>query len=402
MQLDKNLFVSIKYFITAALLLPWIGTEYSYLALLVVFFSAIFFSKLQKSKLKSISSKILYGLPFLIFISWMYGVVVGLINNVPISHVFSNFFGLSVYLIFYALSGIGFDNKSIYKIILNAALVVLLYDGWLLAAGFIEGGVFSIIAESISDYRVKYDPAVLYFSPFILSFMIFVFGPSRLRISNMAFPFEIKNALLVMLFSVIFILLTMSKGIILVYVGFLLVSLIFAFSNLIFNFKATKAFLLLILFLVVFVVKYFDILIFVVNSFGKFEDSNAVRDLQFSYIFDEISFVGAGLGAPLRSGYYRSEDAPYGFELTYLNLMHKLGFMSGVLFFSYVLVIFQALRNIIYRHEFWMSVFVLGLMSYLVVGYGNPILIAPNFVLIHVLSMIILINCSNKNNEKLN
>jgi hypothetical protein len=110
------------------------------------------------------------------------------------------------------------------------------------------------------------------------------------------------------------------------------------------------------------------------------------------YLINEITLAGSGLGSSLHSGYIRDYDSPYGFELTYLNLVHKLGFASIAIFLSYIVVIICALLSLMYKNKFWSGIFILGAMTYVILGYGNPVLLSPNFVLIHVMCIIIILN----------
>lgn len=395
MQLDKNTSVLLRLLIVLALILPWFGTGYAYLALIAIFCYSLFFKNTINSKIFSLGNY-LYFMPFLIFVSWLYGVSVGLIAGHPVSHVFSNFFGLSFYLIFYALDRVRLNNNSVVQVVFISALVVFIYDSWIFISDLINGGVFSVVANSISDYRVKYDPAVLYFSPFILYYLICSFSSAKLISKNNVFMPAMRHNLTFLGFSIIFIFLSMSKGIILVFALLLVFSLAFGFYNFLFNFRIRWEFLIALCILIFAVIALSDFFVFLASSFGKQEESNSVRDMQLSLILDEFSLIGSGLGAPLRSGYFRSEELPYGFELTYFNIIHKLGIFSIFLFLSYLAVIFEATKFLFKTNKISVGIFVLGLMSYLVVGYGNPILLSPNFVLVHVLCMILLKKNINK------
>jgi hypothetical protein len=121
-----------------------------------------------------------------------------------------------------------------------------------------------------------------------------------------------------------------------------------------------------------------------------------VRDEQFGLIVNEFTFHGSGLGAILSSGYVRSIEAPYGFELTFLNLFHKIGFMILPLLISYILPLIYGLCFIIKRnHSSVIGAFLIGAMSFIIPGYANPMLLASNFVMIHILCLYIIYNKNN-------
>ena len=130
----------------------------------------------------------------------------------------------------------------------------------------------------------------------------------------------------------------------------------------------------------------------ITNSFSDQEGSNTVRAEQFGYIENELTFIGSGLGAVLRSGYIRSPEAPYGFELSFLNLVHKLGWACIPLFLSYFLPIGYGLKLIFCRreHDILAGAFIIGVIGFIIPGYGNPLLFASNIILFHCLGLLLV------------
>jgi hypothetical protein len=128
----------------------------------------------------------------------------------------------------------------------------------------------------------------------------------------------------------------------------------------------------------------------IIHSYSLQEVSNITRIEQFGYLVSELTFFGNGLGSSLSSGYVRSTRS-YGFELTYVNIVHKLGVFSIFLFSSYVITLMVASIRIIRRVCVFESLFVIGLIGYLVVGAGNPILLSTSAVILHCVAMYILV-----------
>ena len=83
-------------------------------------------------------------------------------------------------------------------------------------------------------------------------------------------------------------------------------------------------------------------------TFSSEESSNNIRTEQASFLIREFSLFGSGLGSSLESGYSR-DSTGYGFELTYLNIIHKLGVFSMALFLYYLSTIILIVYRILHR-----------------------------------------------------
>ena len=125
-------------------------------------------------------------------------------------------------------------------------------------------------------------------------------------------------------------------------------------------------------------------------TFSNKEISNSLRATQSGYLIKEFSVLGAGLGTPLQSGYVRDQTG-YGFELTYLNIIHKLGLFSVALFGYYFATLALLFYRIFHRKFLLGSFLSLGLMGYLIVGAGNPLLLSAAAVALHSLAVYILL-----------
>lgn len=134
-----------------------------------------------------------------------------------------------------------------------------------------------------------------------------------------------------------------------------------------------------------------------VAAFGSTLESELVegsRDEQRSFLVNEFSFFGSGLGAALKSGYSR-DVLGYSFELNYENLIHKVGVFSFVVFLSYFLTFVMIFKKYFKTGDPEIFGVSLGLLFFLIPGYGNPILFAPTTVILHCI--IIYINRINVN-----
>jgi hypothetical protein len=127
------------------------------------------------------------------------------------------------------------------------------------------------------------------------------------------------------------------------------------------------------------------------NSFSGEEASNSIRSEQFDKLVSDFTLLGSGLGSKLSSGYQRDVSG-YGFELTFLNLIHKLGVFVIPIFLSYALTISVSIFRIYRKFQVLESFFVLGCMVYLIPGSGNPLLLSPQAVILHCMAMYIIIS----------
>ena len=107
----------------------------------------------------------------------------------------------------------------------------------------------------------------------------------------------------------------------------------------------------------------------------------------------ELTFFGKGWGAVYEIPFLRfRNDSGYSSELSYLNLIHKIGFFAIIYFKFYLWTFYQIFKTKISNNldQINTSLFSLGLITYLFLSLGNPILFAPAFVFMHVLSLHIL------------
>ncbi|MEP6593020.1 MAG: hypothetical protein ABJC51_04975, partial [Acidobacteriota bacterium] len=110
----------------------------------------------------------------------------------------------------------------------------------------------------------------------------------------------------------------------------------------------------------------------------------ARREMNRAFLQD-MHPLGKGLGAPLK-GNLRDPDG-YGFEQNYLNLAHKFGLFSLVIFAAYMVTIarialgFSGFRT---RHFSYASA---AFLAGLIMGLGNPTLMSPVMVALHCMVM---------------
>jgi TRAP-type C4-dicarboxylate transport system permease small subunit len=141
--------------------------------------------------------------------------------------------------------------------------------------------------------------------------------------------------------------------------------------------------IIIILFILLLSLGYGDL----ANKIFASEDiSNKTRYDQMTLILKDLNFLGNGLGATIE-GLIRDSSAPYGVELTYLNLIHKFGFMSVILFIGWTYMFFRIIRKIIKRQELPYNIAALGALGYMFPSIGNPMLMHPGCVIMNCLAL---------------
>lgn len=377
------------------LMAPLIDHRLGYICLAYFAFIGVVRCDLIDSKM-SRSNPLIFYVPILIFISWLYGIFLGFLRGNEFNYIFTNFLGLAFYLAFYGLLASGVSQSNLIKCVFYAAMIYFIYGASLLLESLLYGGYFVDIALSVSDYRVLYLAPTLYLVPFISISMLRLSGSFRSNLDvywHSLIPSWAIGNLSAIIFLSVFIFLSMSKGFIAVLLG-LVVVYVFSAMHQCLLYLSLRSFIFLLYIIIVcaliFSSDFFDILLF---SFSNYEGSNIVRDDQSSALVNEFTFIGAGLGAILKSGYIRSPDAPYGFELTFFNLVHKLGIMVIPLLMGYLIPLYYSLKNIFIKNGSLMKGgFIIGCMSFIIPGYANPLLLASNFIMLHCICLVLLVN----------
>ncbi|ELD1800057.1 hypothetical protein ACXQF3_003713 [Vibrio fluvialis] len=367
---------------------------------IIILFSlpTIFIFGLIKEKTQSVSFKLnqwIDILPALIFIVWLYGLILGLFNNNEPENVLRNFFGMSLYIVYYVFVIFSVSKKALFKTIFLSSVINIFYSLiYFISYWFLDGlsnqnidyqGGMSAI------YRSYYSIGLLIHLPLISLILLYIFSDKKTcTLPFLKRRFTQITLLILLVFSLVVT--TASKGffLALVVLGFLL-SLILSLRA-VFSIKSHSGavlFLITLLISIPVIISSTDLGDSISYSFSSSESSNSVRNIQREKILDEISVFGSGLGATLKSGYKR-DDSGYGFEVTYENLFHKLGVLSLVVMFIFILTCWMSSINIFKGKSLEYSVLSLGLMMYLIPSAGNPMLFSPIGVLMHCMAMYFL------------
>ncbi len=326
--------------------------------------------------------------PLLMILVWAYGVGLGFLKGNNPFFVVSNFAGMSLYFIYYTFHCFKLNVFILYKIVFTACLVNIVYAFIEL---FISGYASPFYGLELNSFRVYYSTGLLVTAP-IISLIIarYIFGIDKFILSSYINHKFLGFIVLVFAISAL-VVLSVSKGFFLSLVALLLIFLSIVVSKIFLYGKLRESECLYIFIVVgivsIIVLSFPEIVNVVVYTFSDLEPSNLTRSMQKSYIVSELSFFGKGLGGVLEGGYIRNELLPYAYELTYLNLVHKVGVFSLVPFIIYICTCALAWIDILILRNIFYPALALGAMMFLIPSYGNPMLFSPISVVLHCLAL---------------
>jgi hypothetical protein len=404
-MLDQHKVLS--FFLLSALTLSFYSTDSVYLALLALiatFLVLKLFSPcaplcvLSRAHVSSHASifeyivvRFLRNAWWMILLSWMYGIILALSLGVPGEHAFRNFFGLVVYIVSPILLCMRFSVSKLINLLALAAVTQLLAMAYFIPNSI--NAIASLDFVSLSELRVVYSLGTLIVLPLVAvsAASLFLVDVRSCQQSYSHIFKYINTKLGIVALLMLVIVPSMSKGLFIICVLFVTLPLIHSSAIKLYRGVAPVGlFVALVLFFMILLLLPQEILDSIFYTFSDEELSNVLRGEQFKYLVNEFSFLGSGLGSALKSGYARDDVSFYGFELNYLNIVHKLGIASLPLFGSYIGIVFLSLYRIFKGYRLFESYFALGLMGYLIQGIGNPILLSPVTVVMHCCSIHIL------------
>lgn len=376
-----------------ALFVIW-GTNYStsfyyaiFLILLCIFFYAI---TVGRMRIPFGRKEDYIALSFLLV--WLYGLIRGLILGNPLNYVTANFAGMVCYIFYFFLTTFHAGLFKLMKILIIAGISVSVLSIILISIfilGINNDALNLILGESVWAIASTGQERV-YFSNLAIAYPLMGYAFFLLFSNKKYIMFSIvirkKNhaffLFLVSLLALIFI--SASKGFVLGTIAVLFLIVFFTSINSLLRHKMNYIFihsllLIIVLYFTMIGSGYFSI---VTEMFNSDDVSNNERYKQLESILNDLSFMGNGLGAVVK-GSIRSVDAPYGYELIYLNLVHKFGLFSIPLFAGWFYMFVKLVSSLYFKRSLPYSVLALSALGYLFPAIGNPILMHPSLVILN-------------------
>lgn len=342
-------------------------------------------------------SKIEDYYPLSLLLIWIYGILRGFICGNNPSYIIANFAGLSCYVLYYVLSSSDFRVETLKKIIILSGLIVSIIATFRFLAYFLGinySALSSILGEgmgisSTGQLRIYFTSQAVGYATLGLSFMAIVFSISYIQ------NYYFKNrslailALSLCISSLMFF--SASKGFML---GVIMILLILSFtytlkSSLNYRINSGVVRLLLIASIIILILNNLEYLNIIEKVFDSSDSGNAIRYQQLSEIIKDCTFLGNGLGASI-NGCVRADDEPYGFELTYINVIHKFGIFSIIIFSMWIFMGIKSLKKIYNRRHLTNSIIVFSSLGYLFPSIGNPLLFHPSLVFLNSCALYLL------------
>ncbi len=381
---------------------------YYYVALFVIFFLVIMKNILTKKAADiSIRIKPVDFAPVLMLLVWFYGLLLGFFRQNVTEYVINNFAGMTVYLLYFLL--IPYKNQSlrIIKILVTASLIVSGFTIIFFILYFVIGVDWSFISNnplfgnlmlsgsSTGQKRVFFTGQAVIFTLFTLSLYRILNGKKFLSSleSDSIFKKRSINFTLFFISIISLFFLTASKGNLLGgIIIFILLPIVTLKLSEITSQKRKNILKNLLIYLLVFGVLAGVLLItgysnIVSVMFDKNDVANVDRYDQLGYLLKDLKIFGNGLGSVI-TGFTRNEDKPYGFELIYMNIIHKFGIFSIIIIGVYIYTLFKIIKLFRKDHlDIRIPLSALGCMGFLFPAFGNPLLFSPQAVILHCVAL---------------
>lgn len=380
------------------LLIIWgtnLPTFIYYVIFILVFILALYQIVKYRKKIKFSQNEDNIALSFVLI--WGYGIINGMLHENNMNYIVANFAGMICYIMYFIFTTLKLDKNRIIKIVFISGLSVSLIVVLRIVCFFINISnpiVNSIIGEGVGmsstgQVRVYFTTLASAYPLLGASLFILLYQYRKIDILRID---KISLALLYFILTVSSIMFfASSKGFLL---GALFIILYLPFfisvkSLLIGRLNKALFILLVIALIILAFLLYFDYFSIIEMMFAREDESNSLRYEQLTYMLKDITFWGKGLGATV-PGIVRSEEGPYGFELTYINLLHKFGVFALVLFFNWIYMFIKLAFFMIKKKSLFYSSVALSSLGYMFPSIGNPLLMHPSLVILNCLTLYLL------------
>lgn len=371
------------------------STAISYFSFL---FMAVIFVITRKKLLTSVKKWDFIAAYFLFL--WLYGIILGFFLKNETSYIIANNAGMTLYFLYFILLQVRFPKLRLYKLILWSSysigvITILIFLFNILG---VPKEIVNLLGESTGgastgQQRVYFVSQVTLFG----GFSFFLSASICSKYQKIEY-FDIRNfkqqiAVFIgfLFFTICIAFLTASKGFML---GFLFLT--FFISAALFYKKLSSGivnvkifYLIGLIFVFVFSLLslgYFNI---ITATFDEEDLGNLARYEQLYFLVNDLTFWGKGLGSTI-SDYSRNLEKPYGFELSYLSLLHKFGVFGVFGILLYIVTFLKGLRNIVNGKNVKYATVAVGCLGYLLPSIGNPLMFAPQSVLLHCIALFLL------------
>lgn len=331
---------------------------------------------------------------------WLYGLGLGIYLDNKVEYIIANNAAMLLYLIYYILLQINISKEKIFNLLIISSWSIagITFIIFLLNLVGAPQGIAELFGKatggsSTGQRRVYFVSQIALYPA--LAFFMGAYISSSVQKSDYFKIYNFKQKLYVFIafsiYTICVAFFTASKGFMLGYIFLLFILPISLFyKGMSKGFINKKIFFFLALIVVLFLsLLMFGYLNIITSTFDDKDLANLARYEQLYYLLNDLTFWGKGLGSVI-PGYSRNLDKPYGFELSYLSLIHKFGVLGLFAVMLYIIIICKAIRNIISGNEVKYAITSIGCITYLLPSIGNPLLFAPQAVVLNSLAIYLL------------
>ena len=362
---DKLIF----YVVYAIWLLSDQGNKFIIYSPLLILFMYYIFNKLIGRKNENYYNKLFKYFPFLLLITWFYGVFVGILNGND--NVFVNNAGILFFASYYFIADNNLSVNQLKKIILNLAIASSIYYLFNLSSDILSQLQITNLGIRLGGYTF---PGIFAATLLPILFHNILFKRKNIIIIKNIYI----NYILLILVVLVSVILVASKGIYLSVLVTLSILFYYSFRQIKFTFWIFIFIITLLSSLVVNEIDFDKLVIF-----SSKDVSNVARYNMLDAMWNELTFLGYGWGAKFQSIVLSSRDiSGYSSELSYLNLIHKIGLFSSIFFLFYGWLLVNIIRLVKSKKNdiIGTGLISLGMVTYLFTSIGNPSLFSPPFV----------------------
>ena len=356
--------------------------QYPILILSSVFFILLIFKKGTFPKLYFIDI-----LAFIPLVIWTYGLFIAILYQNNYYGIIRNFAGILFYITYFMLIFWRISYRQLLTVLIRSSIIyVLIVLAYSDIGTYFGSGFKNYERDGLGVFRLYYSLGLAIFFP-----TLFIYSSNYIpTLKNDAKRLALVKKNPYMIFALLCCLaFSGSKGF---YLGVLVILVIVFLLSIFRLMKTLRISLLAITFVVISVPFIISFYTEIVNKIGVIFllefDATHPRVIQREELISDFSFFGKGLGGVIEG--YERDFLGYGFELSYLNIIHKFGIFSIFIFISFITPVFYSFYKIFVSTNKINSYLPLMLMIYLIPALGNPIIFAPISVLLHCIAIYLI------------
>ncbi len=316
-------------------------------------------------------------------LAWFYGFSLGILNANNSVGVVRNFAGLLFYLFYFFMVFSRVSRSQLLSVLIKASIIYLIISLVLGFNAFLNRDFISFDEYGTSSLRLYYSVGQFILIPTLFIFLAGSTPSLRLDFDRLALA---KRNNLIIVGIIISLVSSGGKGIYLELIALSLVFMFLLIFRLAVNFSIGYRDLFISVTLMCLGLYFIsEISTAISHIFALETNVNHPRVEQAKALIEDFTLFGKGLGSVV-PGYSR-DALGYGFELSYHNIIHKFGIISGFIFVSFIVPIFYSLYKIFLRTSEIYSYLPLIFMLYLLPSSGNPTVFAPVAVILHCLAL---------------